>query len=144
MAWRTHISTIAVFAGALSISVVLAEKSAAEYRLDDLTAKQRARLEERMHFYSTFTAVLAFCGRTPRLERDIQKAVHNCVDAQSLETVRRRFRSLHDAELESFRGVSPDRFCRIDRAVEIMKKAEKEFDSLISEAYRLCRLCVTC
>ena len=97
-----------------------------------------------MQFYSTFTAVLAFCGRTPRLERDIQKAVHNCVDAQSLETVRRRFRSLHDAELDSFRGVSPDRFCKIDRAVEIMKKAEKEFDSLISEAYRLCRLCVTC
>ena len=66
-------------------------------------------------------------GTPLRQARRLEQPIRYCVHSLDLRCV-----------------VSPDRFCKIDRAVEIMKKAEKEFDSLILEAYRLCRLCVTC
>ena len=64
----------------------------APYRLDMLTAEQKALLLQRIDRYALVESFLAACGRPPELERRVRAIVRGCVERRAIELVANHFR----------------------------------------------------
>lgn len=109
----------------------------------DLTAKQKAELEERMQRYAVFSSALVYCGRDPRLAERLSRAVAKCVAREDLASLRRRFKQLQDAELRDIR-VPAAELCKKPDYRSLIDQAEAAFEDLLAEAYTMCRRCTIC
>ena len=103
------------------------------YRLDMLTAEQKALLLQRIDRYALVESFLAACGRPPELERRVRAIVRGCVDRRAIELAASHFRrSLAARATARWNCENEDTRRRIRLSEEALKQA-------LADLKRACR-----
>lgn len=103
------------------------------YRMDMLSAEQKALLLQRIDRYALVESFLTACGRPPELERRVRAIVQGCVERRAVEIVAGHFRrSLAARAGARWNCESADTRRRITLSEEALKQA-------LAELKRACR-----
>jgi hypothetical protein len=118
----------------------------AKLGLSDVSIGQRKDIEERIRGYADLEAALQRCGRKSSIEQRLRNAVAACVATDALDEAARYFRDRVSAS-KFLPDASKDQIDAICHG-KVMREIEAEYRSIvsnaISDARRLCSMCVTC